>query len=127
VKQEFFIPIRFPSTNEVIKWCKTPGKGAKIYAGRKNKYQEDILTVLTANKVQPVTGKIVVHFHWVEPNRRRDFDNIVSFGQKWTLDALKKGGIIVDDSREYIARTTHDIAEEVCKDLPGVYVTLEEV
>ena len=82
-------------------------------------------------------GKVRISYLWIEPNDRRDQDNIRAY-EKCLLDGLTppKGGvnggkkygagIIKDDSQKYIdGCTTSSIM--VCNDQPGVYVRIEEV
>lgn len=40
--------------------------------------------------------KVKIVFRWIEPNRRRDKDNI-SFAKKFILDSLQEVGIIKND------------------------------
>ncbi len=41
-------------------------------------------------------NKVTLEFHWIEPNRKRDLDNI-AFAKKFILDALVKAKIIEND------------------------------
>lgn len=43
-----------------------------------------------------------MQYAWYEPNRRRDFDNISSFGRKVIQDALVKAKVLQDDGWGYI-------------------------
>lgn len=45
---------------------------------------------------------IMIHFHWVEENKRRDYDN-VAFGKKFILDAMVKARKLKDDNRKCVA------------------------
>lgn len=42
-----------------------------------------------------------MRFEWHERTKKRDADNIAS-AKKFILDALVKGGVLVDDSRKYV-------------------------
>ena len=42
-----------------------------------------------------------VYFAWVEPNRRRDIDNI-AFAHKFILDGLVDAGVLKGDSQKYV-------------------------
>ena len=46
-------------------------------------------------------GPVEVSFLWVEPNRRRDLDN-VAFAKKFVLDGLVMSGAIPDDSPAHV-------------------------
>lgn len=43
------------------------------------------------------TGKVLMKYTWYEPNRRRDKDNISSFGRKVIQDGLVKVGALEND------------------------------
>lgn len=55
--------------------------------------------------LRPMHGPVTVTFRWVVPDRRkRDIDNLAGNGTvKATLDALVRGGYLVDDSTRYVA------------------------
>lgn len=40
---------------------------------------------------------VVMEYAWYEPNRRRDKDNISSFGRKCIQDALVRAGVLKND------------------------------
>lgn len=43
------------------------------------------------------TEPVVMSYTWVEPNRRRDKDNVSSFGRKCIQDALVRAGVLRND------------------------------
>jgi len=45
---------------------------------------------------------IVVHYHYYEPDRRRDYGNIHAPVQKFTEDAMQDVGLIPNDNQDYI-------------------------
>lgn len=49
-----------------------------------------------------ITRPVRMQYAWYEPNRRRDFDNISSFGRKVIQDALVKAKVLQDDGWGYI-------------------------
>lgn len=73
-------------------------------------------------------GKIptptIMHYVWTEPNRKRDKDNISSFGRKVIQDALVKAGYLPGDGWNHIEGFTDTFA--VDKN-PKIEVTFEEV
>ena len=93
---EITIPFRLPSLNEYIRECR-----ANRYAGAKmkKKIENDIMMFL--NKVPHYETPVTIHFHWIEENKRRDYDNIC-FAKKYILDAMVKAGKFKDDSRKYV-------------------------
>lgn len=58
-------------------------------------------TIILAAKRQlrgvKFTDPVVMAYTWVEPNRKRDKDNISSFGRKCIQDALVKIGVLQND------------------------------
>ena len=67
--------------------------------GAKLKRQAEQVVMLAAQKLRRVkfTGPVVMRYTWYEPNRRRDKDNVSSFGRKVIQDALVKAGILPND------------------------------
>lgn len=43
------------------------------------------------------SAPVVMRYCWYEPNRRRDKDNISSFGRKCIQDALVRAGVLKND------------------------------
>ena len=117
---QFEIPGRFPGMNEIVAEAKK-GKGKyQPYAQMKEKYTNMVAWVAAR---MPKFNKIDVTITWVEPNMRRDPDNIMA-AQKFILDGFVRAGIIKDDSQKYINSITHRF--EADKRNPRVKVTLEE-
>ena len=52
---------------------------------------------------------VTIHFHWIEENKRRDYDNI-AFAKKFILDALVKSGKLEDDNRKCVTGFTDTFA-----------------
>lgn len=67
--------------------------------GAKLKRQAEQVVLLAARKLQRIkfSGPVVMRYTWYEPNRRRDKDNISSFGRKVIQDALVRAGILPND------------------------------
>lgn len=55
-----------------------------------------------------ITVPVILRFAWHEPNKRRDRDNVSSFGRKVIQDALVKTGILKDDGWDYVTGFTDD-------------------
>lgn len=60
---------------------------------------------------------------WVEPNRRRDLDNI-SFATKFIQDAMVRAGVFPDDGSKYIQLLHHTIAFD--SNNPRIEITIRE-
>ena len=94
----FTIEGSLPGLNEYTKACRT-----NPYTGAKMKRECEEFVMWTCKNIDAlIIGAVVIDFKWIEKDRRRDPDNISSFGRKVILDALVKTGIITDDSQEYI-------------------------
>lgn len=110
--------------------CRLPGLNDYINANRGNRYggasikkqvEEYICWELKQQKVKPVNTVASVAFHWVEPNRARDFDNI-AFAKKFIFDALQAAGILAGDGWKHLRGFTDSFG--VDKDRPRVEVTI---
>ena len=66
--------------------------------------------------------KIFLVFTWIEPNRRRDPDNIAAGGRKLILDAMVVAGVIQDDSWKYVRGWKDKFFTD--KQKPGVVVKI---
>ena len=65
-----------------------------------------------------------IGFDWIEPDKRRDMDNI-SAGKKFILDALVWAGVLQDDSWKCVVGFMPE-SFRVIKDNPGVWVYIKE-
>ena len=70
---------------------------------------------------QPVSMAYV----WYEPNKRRDLDNISSFGRKVIQDALVDSGVLENDGWQNIRGFNDEF--RVSKDEPRIEVHIFEV
>lgn len=73
---------------------------------------------------RPLREPVVMHYTWIEPNRRRDKDNISSFGRKVIQDALVAIGALQNDGWSNIAGFSD--AFEVDADDPHIEIDIEE-
>jgi Holliday junction resolvase RusA-like endonuclease len=74
-------------------------------------------------RIPSIKTPIRVHFHWVEPNMRRDLDNI-RYAAKYILDGLQVMGALPDDGWRWVVSMSDSFALD--KFNPRVEVTLEE-
>lgn len=90
------IPYKFPSLNDYTRACRS---GYMAGAGMKEKIQKDISFFI---KDLPVfENPIIIHFLWIEENKRRDYDN-VAFAKKFILDAMQEQGKLKNDDRKHV-------------------------
>ena len=117
----FEIPGRFPSLNDYIS---AERKNLHVAAKMKRDETKRVCDI-AANSDMPTFQKPVhIHFTWIEPNERRDIDN-VAFAKKFILDGLVDAGVLKGDSRKYVTGF-FDYFEVVDKDNPRVLVTITD-
>jgi hypothetical protein len=124
--QRFFIACRLPGMNEIIKASKMRSRTTHWngYAALKELTEAMIKVDIRHAKLKPITGKVMISLHWMEPNARRDFGNIRA-GEKFVSDALVSAGILKTDARSQVVGFLDTFA--VDKTNPGCWVSLEEV
>ena len=126
MKYSFTIPGRMRGLNEYIDSCRRNAKGG----GRMKRKEQDWVVFCIRSKLRGVHIKhpVIIHYHWYEPNQRRDKDNISSFGRKVIQDALVQIGILNDDGwkdisgfedRFYVDRKNPRIVVELIEEEEG--------
>lgn len=97
-RQTFTIHFKLPSLNEYILACRR-----NKYAGAKLKkdLERDIGWEIKAAKLLPVANPCIVCMTFIEGNRKRDVDNVMS-GAKFCLDALVSSGVLMGDSPKHV-------------------------
>lgn len=101
--QSFSIPGPLPGANDVM------GKGSRwTYRALKKRWQGIIGLCILQAKLKPMQ-RACIEYHWHEPNKRRDLDNI-TFAIKFANDALVEAGILPDDGWDEIGMITHTFA-----------------
>lgn len=102
----FTIPGRLAGNNELRYADRSHwSKGAKL---RREELQMIWPIILKAKSEQSAyfKGAVGVNFDWIEPNEKRDPDNVIG-GSKVILDALVKIGVIEADTRRVIKKLIH--------------------
>lgn len=94
------IPGRLPGLNEYT----TANRANANEGGRfKRKYQELVMWyILRDLPKKTIERPVYLKFTWYEKDKRRDLDNISSFGRKVIQDALVKSGKLYDDGWGYV-------------------------
>ena len=113
--QTFFIPGPLPGANDIIR------KHWRVYDNLKREWGSICANYIRQAKLQPMQSCSIT-LEWREKDWRRDGDNI-QFGQKFVNDALVICGILKNDTRIFVKKTTHIIT--IDKAYPGVFVTLQ--
>lgn len=117
----FTISGRLPGLNEVINASR---HNRFVGAAQKAKVTQDCAYEMYCKKVPKFLKPVVIGFKWVEPNGRRDRDNVQS-GAKFILDAMQIVGVIKNDSRKYVKDVKHDTSE-IDKLNPRIEVTISD-
>jgi len=114
------IPGRFPSLNEYVS-----AERANRRFGASMKRKETKRVADAAQDLPHLDNPVVVAFKWVEPNMRRDVDNI-AFAHKFILDGLVSAGVLKGDSRKYVIGLQDEFTQPD-PDNPRVEITIMEV
>ena len=111
---------RFPSLNDYV-----DAERANRFLGSKMKREqtERVAAAALSQGARRVPGPVTVRFLWVEPNRRRDLDN-VAFAKKFVLDGLVAAGVIDGDDQRHV-KGLQDVFE-VDPTRPRVVVEVSE-
>lgn len=108
----FEVTLPYPPTMNTY-WRQFNGRMIISRGGRT--FRAEVISILSAVKMNPFAGRIAVEIDVYPPdNRRRDLDNL----QKPLLDALQHGGAYEDDSQ--IDR----LVTERCAKIEGGRVTV---
>ena len=115
------IPFSMPGLNEYIEAERGHRqKGAKL----KRDCQTSVILALRRQIRTPLREPVVMHYLWVEKDRRRDKDNISSFGRKVIQDTLVKMGALKNDGWENIEGFSDSFA--VDKGKPRIEIEIEQ-
>lgn len=97
-------------------------KGAKMKADNGNIVAVAIRQCLRGVRIEK---PVFMEYKWVEPNRRRDKDNISSFGRKVIQDSLVQCGVLKDDGWKCVVGFSDRF--EVDRENPRIEVLIKEV
>lgn len=119
----FTIYGRFGTYNDYIGACRNSAfEGAKM----KNRDENLVMWNLSDIVVHEIHfNKVILHFRFFEPNKKRDKDNIFAYAAKIVLDALVHLQIIENDGWKNVENFTHDFFVDA--DTPRIEVYIEEV
>jgi Holliday junction resolvase RusA-like endonuclease len=120
VIQTFFIDRQLPGLNEIIAENRRHYRaGARL---KRNEQRHVVCAILMA-KLKPATDSVWLEFKWIEPNRKRDKDNIAAGGRKIILDALVEAGVLAGDGWKHVDGFTDLFSVD---DKTGVEVSIIE-
>jgi Holliday junction resolvase RusA-like endonuclease len=114
----FTIPGRLAGANELIAAI---NRHRMIGAKLKKQMTHHCAMAAMVEAVPKYLEPVRIHFHWVEPNKKRDLDNI-SYAKKFVCDGLREAGKIPNDGWANIIGLSDSFA--VDKDYPRIEVTI---
>lgn len=122
MKYKFVISGRLNNLNDYTNACRTHRqKGNNMKRKNAQKVLQVIYEQLPRVRIEkPVT----VTYTWYEKDRRRDLDNVSSFGRKVIQDALVKAGVLRNDGWKEIRGFSDRFAVDA--DNPRIEVEIEE-
>ncbi|HEY5234798.1 MAG TPA: RusA family crossover junction endodeoxyribonuclease [Rhabdochlamydiaceae bacterium] len=119
----FIIPGRLSGTNDIIRMA-----AYNRFAGGARRKQEKTACAIQIERQnkQRIEFKnpVLVSFSWIEPNNKRDLDNITG-GQKVIFDALVMLGILQNDTREWVRGISHSFPTPD-KEKPRIEIEIRE-
>lgn len=122
---EYFLKIsgKLDNLNDYTFACRTnPYKGARM----KRKNEAKVITaILEQLKRLRIKKPVYMVYDWYEPNKRRDLDNISSFGRKVIQDALVETKVLANDSWRDIVGFQDNFYIDTGN--PRIEVTIKEV
>ena len=92
---KLIIPGILPNLNDYI----SAERQHRQKAAQMKKQTEHIVMLTARSQLRKVKFDcpVVMRYSWYEPNRRRDKDNVSSFGRKCIQDALVRAGVLQND------------------------------
>lgn len=122
MKAELTIPFTLPNLNDYISAERTNRfKAAKM----KHDAEEGVGWFIRSQSLPRFDKPCFIEYRWFEKNKRRDLDNISSFGRKVIQDALVRNGVLANDGWANIVGFSDSFA--VDKERPRIEVTIMEV
>lgn len=120
---KFTIPGRLSGMNELIAYNRT-----NVYKGSKLKKDSQQLVMYEINHQLHgihIENPVIMHYHFWEPNSKRDIDNVASFAMKVIHDALVKCRVLDNDGWKNIRGFECEF--DVDQKHPRIDVVIEEM
>lgn len=116
------LPIRLHSLNEYIESCRrNPYQGAQMKRIDQQTVEWNIRSQLRGVRFRK---PVRMSYTWYEKNRKRDPDNVSSYGRKVIQDALVSCGVLKDDGWSCISGFSDEFG--VDKKSPRIEIIIEE-
>lgn len=123
MEYKLIIPGTLPNLNDYIAAERANRhKGAKMKADSGNIVAVAIRQCFGGTRIEK---PVEMHYFWYEPNKRRDKDNVSSFGRKVIQDALVQCGVLKDDGWKYVVGFSDRF--EVDRENPRIEVLIKEM
>lgn len=123
MEYKLIIPGKLPGLNDYIAAERANRhKGAKM---KRNNGNIVALSIRRCLKGVSIDRPVFMKYTWIEPNRRRDKDNISSFGRKVIQDALVNAAILKGDGWSHIDGFSDRF--KVDKENPRIEVIIKEI
>lgn len=114
---------RLDNLNDYITACRTNQyKGAKLKASNEHKVLASIYEQFGRLRIKK---PVKMRYRWYEKNKRRDLDNISSFGRKVIQDALVQAHTLENDGWKNIIQFSDEFFVDANN--PRIEVDIEEV
>lgn len=117
------IPGRLHNLNDLISAERT-----NRHMGAKMKADDEVIVSVAIRRCMGITAiqkPVYMEYKWVEPNKRRDLDNISSYGRKIIQDSLVKTGVLKDDGWNEVVGFSDRF--EVDRENPRIEVLIKEI
>jgi len=123
VEYKLTIPGTLPNLNDYIAAERTNRhKGAKMKADSGKIVAAAIRQCFRGVRIEK---PVFMEYLWVEPSKRRNKDNISSFGRKVIQDALVSTGVLKDDGWKHVVGFSDRF--EVDSENPRIEVLIKEI
>lgn len=123
MEYKLVIPVKLDNLNDYINECRgNKYGGGKIKKKNQNKCLIAIYEQLGRTRIKNI---VWIDYTWYEPDKRRDKDNISSFGRKVIQDALVEAKVLRNDGWKEIEGFSDRF--QVDKKNPRIEVVIKEL
>ena len=117
------IPMKLGSLNEYIGACRrNPYQGAQLKRRDQKSVEVYIRSQLRGTRLKKPVRML---YRWYEPNRKRDLDNISSYGRKIIQDSLVNCKVLANDGWKEIVGFSDEFY--IDKKSPRIEIEIQEV
>ncbi len=117
------IPGKLHNLNDYI----SAERSNRYVGGQMKKADQNIVIHYAKKQLKGITieNPVFMEYAWYEKDKRRDCDNISSFGRKVIQDALVETGVLKGDGWKYVVGFSDRF--EVDRDNPRIEILIREV